>query len=158
MVQLGDAPDLVRERMPDEGIDTGIRCLVSILRLFEQAADADQIRHQFGDPNSTFKLDDIVRVARRLGLKARAIDNARSRLGDLPMPVIAELVDGSFVIVGGEREFRSWCRTLGMLVRKLSAATSSMPNGRGAWPCWRDVRGLSAQGRRSTSAGSFRRC
>jgi len=98
-------PDAINVQDPPRpAIDTGIQCLVTVLAMFERPADADQIRHQFGTPGQLFKSEDIVRSARRLGLKARALERAGKKLNELPKPLIAETKDGHFVIVGGTRQ------------------------------------------------------
>ena len=87
-----------------EKVDTGILCLVTVLRLFELAADADQIRHQFGQPGRIFKVEDLVRVARRLGVKARSVQGGHRRLEGFTLPVIAEMAGGRFTVLAGVRE------------------------------------------------------
>ena len=42
---------------------------------------------------------DLVRAARRLGLKARAVASSPGRLGKVPLPAIAELRDGRFLVL-----------------------------------------------------------
>jgi ATP-binding cassette, subfamily B, bacterial HlyB/CyaB len=78
--------------------DSGLRALVLLLRFHGVAADPAQLSHQFGGGNIT--VSDMLRCARRLGLKARACKTGWARLQRTPLPAIAGLRDGSFLIVG----------------------------------------------------------
>ena len=83
--------------------DSGLQCLVTVLRLFERAADPERLRHRFGRPGEAFDAEDIVRAARRLGLKARVVADGRGRLESFAPPWIAGMRGGRFVVVGGAR-------------------------------------------------------
>ena len=83
--------------------DTGLACLVQIVRYHHLAADAQHIAHESGLASSLFGIDDLVRAGRRLGLKARAVNPGFDGLADMPLPAIARCVDGSFLIVAGVR-------------------------------------------------------
>jgi subfamily B ATP-binding cassette protein HlyB/CyaB len=67
-----------------------------LLRFHQIAADPAQIQHQFG---STFGAAEILRCARTLKLKARAIDTRWERLASTPLPAIAQCRDGEFVVL-----------------------------------------------------------
>src|SRR5437868_14665509 len=84
--------------MPGAGHD-GLACLVNLLRFHGIAADGHQLRHSSG-LSGRVESGDLVRIARRTGLKARALRPRRERLDVLPMPAIASLNDGGFVLVG----------------------------------------------------------
>ena len=90
-------------------IDTGLACLVLIARLHGVAAEAAQLAHEFatGQP---FGVSEILLAAKRLDLKARAVDSDVSRLDKLPLPAIAlgeedaEGRPGFFVLARAEGE------------------------------------------------------
>lgn len=84
--------------------DTGIACLVLLLRFFGMPGDPEQIRHQFGRPGEVAAAEDLLRAAKRLDLKARLLNTKWDRLGKTPLPAIAEKKDGSFVIVGSFKD------------------------------------------------------
>jgi ATP-binding cassette, subfamily B, bacterial HlyB/CyaB len=86
--------DLERVRPPD----SGLAALVMLLRFHGIGADAEQIRHQFG--MASFGIPEMIRCAKALGLKARAIATRWGRLAKVPVPVIASLRDGGFLILG----------------------------------------------------------
>jgi subfamily B ATP-binding cassette protein HlyB/CyaB len=75
---------------------------VTLLRLQGVAADHGQIRHRLG----TVKIGapEILRCARDFGLKARAYRTDWSRLPKTPLPAIATLRDGGFMVVAKAAE------------------------------------------------------
>jgi subfamily B ATP-binding cassette protein HlyB/CyaB len=88
------------------GLDSGLACLVMLLRFLSVPADPDQIRHQLGKANAPFGTGDILRAAKRVGVKARSVGSRWPRLPKLPLPAIAERRGGGFFIlakVAGDR-------------------------------------------------------
>lgn len=79
--------------------DSGLLALVTILRFFNLPADAEQIRHQFGKPGALFAIEDLQLAAKRLKLKSRIVMSGWDRLSKTNLPAIAEIKNGSFVIV-----------------------------------------------------------
>ncbi|MGY4595033.1 ABC-type bacteriocin/lantibiotic exporter with double-glycine peptidase domain [Bradyrhizobium sp. GM22.5] len=77
--------------------DTGLDALLTLLHLQGVAADREQLRHRLGA--ASFGAADIVRCARSLGLKARTYRTQWSRLSDTPLPAIAMLRDGGFMVI-----------------------------------------------------------
>ena len=80
--------------------DTGLTALVSLLRLQGVAAEPAQLHHQLGLAGKPVGVVEMVRCARQLGLKARILSTRWARLARTPLPGIAELRDGSFLVVG----------------------------------------------------------
>jgi len=80
------------------GVDPGLAALVMLLRFHGIAANPEQIRHQLG--MATVGIGEMLRCAKDLGLKARSRKTNWARLAATPMPAIAQLKDGGFVIVG----------------------------------------------------------
>jgi ATP-binding cassette, subfamily B, bacterial HlyB/CyaB len=87
---------------PDPGklpvADQGLATLVILLRLNGVGADPDQIRHRFG--GATINIPEMLRCAKEFGLKARVRKTTWARLGRTPLPAIAVLRDGGFLILG----------------------------------------------------------
>ncbi|MGY3576934.1 type I secretion system permease/ATPase [Bradyrhizobium sp. USDA 4504] len=77
--------------------DPGLEILVTLLHLQGVAADAGQIGHRLG--TDRIGAADMLRCARDLGLKARAYRTDWSRLGSTPLPAIASLRDGGFLLL-----------------------------------------------------------
>jgi subfamily B ATP-binding cassette protein HlyB/CyaB len=78
--------------------DPGLITLVTLLRFNGIGADPEQIRHRFG--GSAIGIPEMLRVAKELGLKARARRSEWSRLPNTPLPAIAALKDGGFLFLG----------------------------------------------------------
>jgi subfamily B ATP-binding cassette protein HlyB/CyaB len=78
--------------------DQGLAALVALLRYHGLGADPEQIRHNFG--TAAIGISEMLRCARELGLKARAVTTRWERLARTPVPAIAALKDGRFLILG----------------------------------------------------------
>ena len=96
----GDAARSPDER-PSRGSapsDSGLACLLIMARYHGVPAAPDLVFRDLGttDPLSDA---DILRAARVLGLRARRLRPRRGRLPQVPVPAIAPLADGRFVIV-----------------------------------------------------------
>ena len=82
--------------------DSGLEALVTLLHFQGVAADRERIRHRL----ATDKLgaSEILRCARTLGLKARACHADWARLARMPLPAIASLRDGTFMVIAKTAE------------------------------------------------------
>uniref|UniRef100_A0A9E7ZLP3 Type I secretion system permease/ATPase n=1 Tax=Bosea sp. NBC_00436 TaxID=2969620 RepID=A0A9E7ZLP3_9HYPH len=78
--------------------DDGLVALLFILRGQGVSVLPEQIQHQF--PGRPIGVTEMVRCAKGLGLKARSITTNWDRLAKTPMPVIAALRGGSFLVLG----------------------------------------------------------
>jgi subfamily B ATP-binding cassette protein HlyB/CyaB len=76
----------------------GVEALVLLLRFLDIAVSQEQIRHQFG--GASVGIPEMLRCAKQLKLKARAIHSDWNRLPKTPLPAIAQCSDGSFLIIG----------------------------------------------------------
>src|SRR6266571_634742 len=81
-----------------QGDDSGLGALVILLRVHGIGAEAGQIRHRCG--TATIGITEMLRCAKDLGLKARARTTSWDRLASTPLPGIAALRDGRFLILG----------------------------------------------------------
>jgi ATP-binding cassette, subfamily B, bacterial HlyB/CyaB len=77
--------------------DPGLEALVTLLRFQGVAADPGQIRHRLG--TNKIGAPEMLRCAKDLGLKARAYGTDWSRLVRTPLPAIAALRDGGFLVL-----------------------------------------------------------
>jgi ATP-binding cassette, subfamily B, bacterial HlyB/CyaB len=80
------------------GENTGLSCLALMAQFLQKPLDAEQIRHDYGKIGGSFDSLDIVRCAKRHGLLARIVKSRWERLDRAPLPAIAELADGRFVV------------------------------------------------------------
>jgi len=78
--------------------DPGLIALVMLLRFKGVAVEPAQIKHRFG--GGAFGITEMLRCAREFNLKARAYKTKWSRLPDTPLPGIAALKDGGFLLLG----------------------------------------------------------
>jgi subfamily B ATP-binding cassette protein HlyB/CyaB len=87
------------QQAPQE-VDTGLFCLLILTRYFGMAVDAEQLRHACGAAGQPCGDTQVLRAARRLGLKAGKCSTTWARLATLPLPAIARYADGRYVILG----------------------------------------------------------
>jgi subfamily B ATP-binding cassette protein HlyB/CyaB len=78
--------------------DTGLQCLALLLRFDQVAVDPSQIAHQFS--GALIGVPEMLRCAKDLKLKARAVTTNWAGLTKLPLPAVIELKDKTFLIVG----------------------------------------------------------
>jgi subfamily B ATP-binding cassette protein HlyB/CyaB len=85
---------------PDSANDdeSGLLALVTLLRCHGLAADPAQIRHQLGV--TRVDVASMLRCAKDFGLKARIQKTSWTRLSVTPLPGIAILRNGGFLILG----------------------------------------------------------
>ena len=80
---------------------SGLAALVLLLRFHGIGADPEQIRHRFGDD---IGVSEMLRCAKEFGLKARTYRSSWQRLAKTPLPGIAVLRDGCFLLLGKASE------------------------------------------------------
>jgi subfamily B ATP-binding cassette protein HlyB/CyaB len=78
--------------------DPGLIALVMLLRFHGIGADPAQIRHHCG--TEAIGVADMIRCAKEFGLKARELKSSWARLASTPLPAIAALKDGGFLLLG----------------------------------------------------------
>ena len=100
--------------------ESGLDCLVLLLRFHGVAVDPAQIGHRFG--GGPIKVTEMLRCAKELKLKARAVVVDWPRLAKLSLPAIAECKDGGFLILGKVSDDKALVRLAAMLVRDTSTA------------------------------------
>jgi len=95
--EAGDAPQTAAA-VP--AIDDGLLSLAMVAAYYRIASDPAQMAHDLGLGHCPASAEDIVRAARRIGLKARVLtDQAPKRLRTAPLPAILQMKDGSFAIL-----------------------------------------------------------
>jgi ATP-binding cassette, subfamily B, bacterial HlyB/CyaB len=92
----GSAP--VAPRQPSG--DSGLIALAAIAAHYRIAADPGQMSHELGLGEVQATSEDLVRAARRVGLKAAIlVRQPAERLANVPMPAILAMADGSFAVL-----------------------------------------------------------
>ncbi len=96
--RVGPAP--VRQPPAEpETIDTGLLSLCMIARLLGIPAQPAELARRYPAGGAS-KKEDLVRVARRIGLKSRIVATDWDRLAKTPLPAIVENIDGTFLVAG----------------------------------------------------------
>ena len=88
-----------KEREQDSPLDSGALCLHFLLSYHGIRSAPEQIYHDFSGAEGRLDLIALVRAARKNGLKAKAISSSFKKLTKLPLPAIAELKDGKFLVI-----------------------------------------------------------
>jgi ATP-binding cassette, subfamily B, bacterial HlyB/CyaB len=85
---------------PPPQSDSGLHCLALAFSLSGTAFDVERARREYLRAGARADLNDLVRIARAEGYKARKGSSSPARLDALSLPVIAERKDGSFFVIG----------------------------------------------------------
>jgi subfamily B ATP-binding cassette protein HlyB/CyaB len=93
---------MTRQSVEGNADHRGLAALVMLLRFHGLSIDPAQIRHQFG--TDSIGVPEMLRCARQLGLKARESKTRWHRLARTPLPGIAALRDGGFLLLGKASE------------------------------------------------------
>jgi ATP-binding cassette, subfamily B, bacterial HlyB/CyaB len=96
--QKSDGPGSSNPNSPSDS-DSGLACLVLLLRFHGVPAEPDALRHRRGRTAGPLDTRDIVILARELGLKGRLVKSDAVRLMKTPLPAIALRKDGSSIII-----------------------------------------------------------
>ena len=90
----------VRGLPPSAIPNPALAALSVIARLHHVAADPAVLRHQLGlGESDAVSQQDLLRAARELGLKAKAITSTPDRLAMVPLPALARRKDGRLVVL-----------------------------------------------------------
>ena len=80
--------------------ESGLDSLVLLLSFLDRPADADQLRHLLGKGSAAVEADDLVWLAKKLDVRARKVGvRDVSRLDGMPLPAIARMDGGRFVVL-----------------------------------------------------------
>ncbi len=95
---------------------SGLAALVLLLRFHGTSVDPEQVRHRFGD---AIGVPEMLRCAKEFGLKARSYQSKWRRLKNTPLPAIAVLRDGGYLILGKASEDQVIVQTPGLARPRL---------------------------------------
>ncbi|SEH43488.1 type I secretion system permease/ATPase [Magnetospirillum fulvum] len=87
-------------------LESGLVLFTLLARFFGVPADPAELRHRLGKGDESATPEDLLRAARWLNLKARLIEVKAERLAKTPLPGLAVMKDGGFVILGQVVETR----------------------------------------------------
>lgn len=80
-------------------LDTGLSCLVLMLRFLGIPADPEQLAHRYGEGRRNLSTTDMLRAGKELGLKSKLVVSGWDRLAKAPLPAIAETKTGKFFVL-----------------------------------------------------------
>ncbi len=84
---------------PARSHHSGIVCLSLLMHFFRQPIDVERLKHQFAAGRDDVDAMTLIRAARELGLKAKQVTTSVERLTRTPLPAIAEMHHGHFVVL-----------------------------------------------------------
>jgi ATP-binding cassette, subfamily B, bacterial HlyB/CyaB len=88
--------------------DSGLASLAAVAAFFRISCDPADLSRELALATSATR-DDILRAAKRVGLKAKSVNEKRFSAGKvLPTPCIAALSDGSFAVFAGKTDENSY--------------------------------------------------
>lgn len=88
-------------------IDTGLACLAAVASHFSIPADIRQMERAYALEKGSVGSVEILRAARELKLKVRQYENVQpEKLANIPLPAIAKLKNGNYVVIVGQSENR----------------------------------------------------
>jgi len=79
--------------------ESALNALGMLLAFHGIRADLAQLAHEFGSGVAGFGELELIRAARRVGLKSKSLLTQLARLPATPLPAIAEARDGRFFIL-----------------------------------------------------------
>lgn len=84
--------------------DTALVSFCTISAYYHIASDPEQLKRELSLQGKSISEKDILRAAQLIGLRARIVEVTNyERLARIPVPAIAKLRDGNFVIFGGKQ-------------------------------------------------------
>lgn len=79
--------------------DTALESFILMLAYLGLPADAAQLRHSLGKGSVDLGIDDLLVLSKRLDIRARHVRASAPQLDALPLPAVARLTDGSFLLL-----------------------------------------------------------
>ncbi len=79
--------------------DQSLACFILLAKFLGVPADPSQIAHDRGGGDSPYRLEDLARIAKRIGLTARIRQATAQDIAKLPLPALAETLSGDAVIL-----------------------------------------------------------
>jgi subfamily B ATP-binding cassette protein HlyB/CyaB len=91
---VGSVNDTIQTRL-----DPALACFVLLARFLGTPADPRQIGHDRGKGEDPYSLEDLSRIAKRLGLIGRIRRCEAGELHKMPLPAVAQLIDGDAAVI-----------------------------------------------------------
>jgi ATP-binding cassette, subfamily B, bacterial HlyB/CyaB len=79
--------------------DSALGSFVLMLSFLDRPAESKQLRHLLGKGSESLTADDLVRLGKRLDVRARKVEVKPNQLDSLPLPAIARMHSGDYVVL-----------------------------------------------------------
>lgn len=79
--------------------DNGLECFAVLMGFFSKPVDVSQVRHDLGIGSKPAQVQDVLRAAKAFDAKARVVRSVSSDLDKKPLPALAAMKDGRFVVL-----------------------------------------------------------
>lgn len=103
-MKAGGGPASLGANAGSHPVDTGLGCLRLVLAIVGEAFDVERARREYLAPGSVAGGQDLLRIAKGEGLKARLSRSSIHRIQALSLPVIARSRSGDFFVIGRRTE------------------------------------------------------
>jgi subfamily B ATP-binding cassette protein HlyB/CyaB len=88
------------DNLKGKSIDSGLVCLVAVARVLGVVAEEEAIRRECGLDAMPMDTKDLIHAAKFLKLKTKKIMPSFNKMEEQPIPAIALMQDGSYVVLG----------------------------------------------------------
>ncbi|HVK79470.1 MAG TPA: ABC transporter transmembrane domain-containing protein, partial [Verrucomicrobiae bacterium] len=96
---MGEASTDARASAPGDIADSALASFVLMLGFLQKPADPEQLRHAAGKGGAPLDTEDLLRLARQVEVRARAVSAPVARLARQPLPAIAISTDGRYFLL-----------------------------------------------------------
>jgi ATP-binding cassette, subfamily B, bacterial HlyB/CyaB len=79
--------------------ESALASFVLLLSFLDRPADPAQLRHLLGKGSEAVTADDLVRLSKKLDVRARKVSAKRGQLDGFPLPAIAVMANGEYVVL-----------------------------------------------------------
>jgi subfamily B ATP-binding cassette protein HlyB/CyaB len=91
--------DYADQRNLAAGEDTALTAFVLLLSFLDRPADPQQLRHLLGRGSDRLTADDLVRLGKKLDVRARKVRAKPAQLDKMPLPAIAIVNEREYVVL-----------------------------------------------------------
>lgn len=85
-------------------MQSGLFCVAVVAKLHGNPISMEQIKHYFSQENGCLQPIELARIFQEIGFKAKPVDKELSQINPGLFPIVAELKDGDFILLGGRNE------------------------------------------------------
>ncbi len=94
----------MRQNRIKKNVDSALFCAAVMAKLNANPISIEQIKHHFGHNDGALQLIELARLFQNLGFKAKPLRKELEKINGGLFPLIGQLQDGDFVLLGGKNE------------------------------------------------------